>query len=491
MISSRQMAQAIAPLVETLFPTPRIPIPRVLNGERWIVFEVISPDNKPSTAVPKRQHKRNTLIGRPSPDPKNSSLPEISIETENKGVKPLRLAPSRRLLPRPPLPSAPLRASSSDELVVDLEIPLPADLTGQPKSAGRGKRSFLRPFMLKGKGKPPVDDQQHNVQDDDEITRPGLQFHHRAGIAAPAPAHTRNEVGEDVSYSKESPQELAQDRTHLPMPVRDPHQPMVEVRPIREKVVFRSDTVSNILDDYLDDNSQILESPYEETAFISGSIPKQHPLRDSTGPNPIERLTESISPVFDLESPIDETDTHDRDEVLQEAEHHVSTSILLSQTPVGESEIESPQTPVTIETPQAENESEPVPVSSPSPKTPERHHKDKDDSRHRTERSKRRSHRSKEGVDLESGKELKKERRRDKLIDDERQKRKARQERDSSKQRHTSKREAKVEEQQWLEVVFDGLPFGPSGTTVSDIYSQRNTFEHRRYSDLMLTICCS
>jgi len=133
------------------------------------------------------------------------------------------------------MPSAPLRQTSSGQLVEDLALPLIGE--GQPVSAGVGskaKKSFMRPFLL-GKSKKGL------------TMKEGVE---RSPLHIPEMRHPpRNEQHQEPPKRPESGFQM----------VDSPRQ-----------------AVSGIRDDYL--HVEVPESPYEETAYISDN--------DDTAPTP-------------------------------------------------------------------------------------------------------------------------------------------------------------------------------------------------------------
>lgn len=195
-----QICQAIAPLAETLFPTPRIPIYRTHLNEGWIVFEE-SP-NRLMTGL----KKRTTLK---SYHPSTPTTLYVDIPTHQESS----------------IPSAPLRQTSSGELMGN-----PPERGDVPQSAGlmgKGKKSFLRPLLLGGRKK-----------------RDKAQ-------AVGTPTNTRHQSRKE------------------------------EIRKMSYNVIDTPHVqggYEGIEDDYLHVEGTV-ESPYEETAFISDDpVPEWAPL---------------------------------------------------------------------------------------------------------------------------------------------------------------------------------------------------------------------
>lgn len=221
MINPRQVSQAIAPLAETLFPTSRIPIFRFEGKEGWIVFEEPTPTSPRGLILAKDQvkgNRRTTLTSYQSPKPFQQGGLQLSIPIRRDGM-----------------PSAPLRQTSSEELVEDLALPLVGQ--GQPVSAGVGskaKKSFMRPFLL-GKSK-------KGLTMKEEVERSPLRI--------PELRHPpRTEHHENPSDRPESGFQM---------------------------IDSSRQAVSGIRDDYL--HVEVPESPYEENAYISDN--------DDTAPTP-------------------------------------------------------------------------------------------------------------------------------------------------------------------------------------------------------------
>jgi hypothetical protein len=130
LINPRQICQAIAPLAETLFPTPRVPVFRTHLNEGWIVFEESSRTN----VKPLRLGKRTTLT---------------SYSNSDKGLS-VNVPPGED----GSILSAPLRHTGGElgGNTPNREVPNSAE-TG----ASQGKKSFLRPFLLGGRKKQRVE----------------------------------------------------------------------------------------------------------------------------------------------------------------------------------------------------------------------------------------------------------------------------------------------------------------------------------------------
>jgi len=127
LMNPRQICQAIAPLAEALFPTPRIPVFRTHSNEGWIVFEESSALN----VKPLKLARRTTPTSYSKDKGSNVNIPPIKEGS---------------------MPSTPLLQTSSMELVTNIPDPRdPPNFTGI--EANKGKKSFLRPFLLGGRKK--------------------------------------------------------------------------------------------------------------------------------------------------------------------------------------------------------------------------------------------------------------------------------------------------------------------------------------------------
>lgn len=520
----------------------------------------------------KRQHKRNTLLTRPpsvlptTPTPPHlSHLSHPVPKSGQRGVRPLRLAPPSTSVVKAPLPSAPLRQSSSGEMVQDFDLPSPDQGGDQPRSAGRGKRSFLRPFLLKGKKKiePRKLDKLDKHDKHDKVDQKDIDNSTQARSRSDRD-QKKSEKGaqsQEVLFEIESqsPNEFESESewTHVPRP--SSKEPVFEPRAISRSTANRGDTVTNILEGYMDDD-MATESAYEETAYISGSLPQALPRlqlpRDSGLPIqvPLDQLidhpaefklepepktspendqfpddSQAASPrrPFVLESNVVDVDVERGSELApvfahkgardreRPNTHKPSTATELELNPIAlevgstptptheaSSAKEKPHgtTPSSIEVgPGADGErdgeedplsplspltpivspSTSIPPSPPTPShsspTPAPPHAKTSESD--TERSTERSRTPNIGADghqTEGGRRTRpsedgdeksdKRERKDKSRPDDRDRKG-----DEKRRIRNSTSKSKVPEQQWLEVVFDGLPFGPNGTTVSTL----------------------
>lgn len=350
---------------------------------------------------------------------------------------------------------------------------------------------------------------------------------------------------EAVLFDTQSPAEMDNESewTHVTRPSSDTS--IFEPLPISRPGAERNDTVANIFDDYLTDraDSANIASAYEETAFISGSLPSSKPsktsvlavdvpldqLMDDVGipadqvvhaaaysiglsdetinsdshpePSTIALKEQRDGPVFahkaslprderqashtalseiaPTNDPKSEDPGHstilevESDAALSVGDHlSLQASIISPGSPPvsikveAEDELPSPSTPLSPLSP-LDSISSPltsVPISTPVPppsaaildqgqsrrksSTTRSIHTDTERRPRRSEREKTREkvgHRKTRSHDRDGhGSEKEKERA-------DRNRRKSRE----------------IQEQQWLEVVFDGLPFGPNGTTVS------------------------
>jgi hypothetical protein len=464
------VVNAIAPLAETLFPTSRIPVPKTWKGERWIIFEERSPasiKSAPISASPeeseaireqKKKNRRTTLTSYHSTHPQTPlrspqsqprtplHLPPVPPTPKSAGLRKLRLAPSRPTSPLPPpLPSAPLRKTSSDELMVNITLdPQP------PKSAAAvsGKKPFLRPFLLGGRKevipKPP------------DLPFPGR------------PAELRP---------------ILPELNHVQRPLED-FKPMTYPDSKTHAAGYRSvDThhngtrVAAIGDDYL--HVQLPESPYEETAFISEDDP---PLPQLSRPSTAKQgvVTLQIDPAASMTvevKPQDGPEEAMTPVLPRVAQLRGSTSLnspispsplssslertgLESSTPtptsrvaeVAQSPSLSPTTPTPTPATPLTSVAPLTPIIPPSPMTsaPRKERRERTERHERSERS---------------AKESSKSRSTNKSSRTKAESRSHRHEREPTRVRTRSK--PVPEEESWLEVLLQDLPFGPDEKMVS------------------------
>lgn len=442
----------------------------------------------------KKRNRRTTLKSyhpqSPSPSPYTSisrpttplPLPPIPPTPRTGGLRKLRLPTSRPKSSSPfsALPSAPLRKTSSGELVVGINLPLiqphggggSGGEGGQPVSAGVGKRSFLRPFLLGGgKGGKKVKSDTSDMG----LQRPVLaELNH-------VQRHTADPV-----LSKEKYQVV--DTT-------DGTEAGLNATPIG--------------DDYL--HVELPESPYEETAYIStddhgpetqGRRPQN--LTVQPGPKSLEiailqeeekRAGAEPTPMTPIPPRVaelrgDHTTSSPRGSRPGSPKTFHTPGLMADQSPLTPTTV--PPTPITAPvtppspalTPTSPTSIPPTPVlpvtpinglEYPIPVQPTSHDRDKptETRRHRTppehESSSRESRsRSKRSDDQGRSKRPQRtddggRRHRHRDADDNERRRAKRHERGRSE-----RQVARVQES-WLEVLFQDLPFGPDKQIVSHI----------------------
>lgn len=339
----------------------------------------------------------------------------------------------RRQPTLPPLPSAPIRQTSSDELVDGLEVSLPA---AEPRSASHGKRSFLRPFLLKSKKKTPAN----------------------LGPLPPTPPRPSANRSPPPAPAIGSPDE---DWTHVSPQLHAAH-------PVRSDTVMtdRSD-VSAIVDEYLQDLKPELESPYEETAFIEeseGSNPVTHPLRQATIPDaPSQQVTPMGSPLTATPDTVSRAPAATIQ--TRQADHGPPVSVAQLSTPPISAIPDtpaSPSAPTIAKVDSAFNDPSELHGTQGTASPPRSRHPDAErDSRRRREDDQHERHRSRARERDGGGRGTGDEDRRERL------RRREQEHRRSDDKRERRSRKEREEPPTWLEGVFDGLPFGPNISTVS------------------------
>jgi hypothetical protein len=511
LIDSRQVVNAIAPLAETLFPTLRIPTPRAFKGERWILFEErgrqatgkgmdlvdaeVGKAQEQETQRKKRNRKTTLKSYHPqsqSPSPYTSisrsttppPLPSIPPTPKTGGLRKLRLPTSRPISssPFPALPSAPLRKTSSGELVAGIELPLPhlsggggsGGEGGQPVSAGVGKRSFLRPFLLGGgkvwkKVKSDASDtaMQRNVLAElNHVQRhtenPVLSKEKYRMVDTPVDAKPRSKgtpIGDDYLHV-ELPESPYEETAYISM---DDHEHETRGRETKEMTVQPSSKSLEIA--VLQGEAKRAEA---EPGVMTPIPPRVARLRgDHTPSSPRGGVSRPGSPRTPItpglmadQSPLTPTTV-------------APTPITAPLTPPSPaftptSPTSTPPTPVLPATPITRLE-DPIPVQptlrdrdKPTEKrrhrTPHEHESSSRESRSRSKRSDDES-RSRQHQHTDDG--VRRHRHRD--DDDDERRRAKRHERQKSKRQIARVRES------WLEVLLQDLPFGPDKQMVSHI----------------------
>jgi hypothetical protein len=386
LINPRQICQAIAPLAETLFPTPRIPVFRTHLNEGWIVFE----ESSILDVKPLKLAKRTTLA---------------SYWNSGKGLN-VNIPPEREGA----LPSAPLRQTSSGELVANLP-----DRRDPPSSARievkKGTKSFLRPFLLGGRKK-------------------------KGEMPAAAMHKSRREEGSEVHAIGKMVDE------HLQVELDTPESPYEE-RALIDRDGSEASPVWAPLAGKKGVSKRVAEMRVDESVPASPGV-----MTPTTAKVPLTPITPNtpVSPSIvnsSIPSPVP-----------------TPTTAVIQLSPI---EVEVPLTPISIKpiTPSLATTTPPSPIistpSSRKPTTPtgiikppthkkRGHERDHDHHRHH--------HRNPDETS------------------DERRKRKdrehARREDRSEERGSRSSEIEKVEkEATWLEVVFEDLPFGPDKNMVS------------------------